>query len=255
MLYDQTILFRVYDGVLKSKSIPENSTTSIGRFYGQPTSCSDLSQLGYTLNGFYVVKSNNESTNSSEIKLDNVFCAFKQPESAFNSSLVENRIIPRRETKPSSGKLLYFHGTMKIDSGFHPSQMSPITFDGVNVNVVNAFDAATGIFTAPRSGLYLFIFRGRVISRNLREFVINGINQMGWIYYAKNYFVIGRVSITLEWNINTFADVEFDKLINLNREDKISVGSQIIQPNETLDFPRFSAYSTSFKVYFIEEEI
>jgi len=125
----------------------------------------------------------------------------------------------------------------------------------VNVNLENAFDAATGIFTAPRSGLYLFIFRGRVISRNLREFVINGINQMGWIYYAKNYFVIGRVSITLEWNINTFADVEFDKLINLNREDKISVGSQIIQPNETLDFPRFSAYSTSFKVYFIEEEI
>jgi len=85
------------------------------RRYGQPTNCSDLSILGYTLNGFYLVKSNESSTEQSniDIKLETVFCAFKQPDGTFNPTLVEKRIISRRETnKPSNDKILiYFHGT------------------------------------------------------------------------------------------------------------------------------------------------
>ena len=33
-----------------------------------------------------------------------------------------------------------------------------ITFDGTNVNTGNAFDPETGIFRAPRSGIYSFTF-------------------------------------------------------------------------------------------------
>ena len=35
---------------------------------------------------------------------------------------------------------------------------SYVTFDGTNVNSGNGFDPATGIFRAPKSGIYLFSF-------------------------------------------------------------------------------------------------
>jgi hypothetical protein len=35
---------------------------------------------------------------------------------------------------------------------------SYVTFDGTNVNAGNGFDASTGVFKAPRSGLYNFAF-------------------------------------------------------------------------------------------------
>lgn len=54
------------------------------RFYGPPTNCSDLSQLGYTLNGFYMVKSEADLLGTTGLQLETVFCTFKQPESPFN---------------------------------------------------------------------------------------------------------------------------------------------------------------------------
>jgi len=58
-------------------------------FYGPPTNCSDLSRLGYTLNGYYLVKSDagNEVRN-----LKGIYCAFKQPEGSMDSSRIENPI-------------------------------------------------------------------------------------------------------------------------------------------------------------------
>ena len=51
-------------------------------FYSPPTNCSELQQLGYTLNGYYLVKgqaSNSLSTNIIENnKIGVVYCQFKQ---------------------------------------------------------------------------------------------------------------------------------------------------------------------------------
>lgn len=46
------------------------------RFYGPPANCSDLKKLGYTLNGYYLVKG---SDVSSKGKIKVIFCRFKQP--------------------------------------------------------------------------------------------------------------------------------------------------------------------------------
>jgi len=55
------------------------------RFYGPPTSCEELGKLGYTLNGFYLIKGIDES-NSTRIKT--VYCQFKQPPAPKNGIIV-----------------------------------------------------------------------------------------------------------------------------------------------------------------------
>jgi len=64
----------------------------IRRFYGPPTNCSELSQLGYTLNGFYLVKAPENNNNSNiikaddKIKVDIISCTFKHPGGIFQTS-------------------------------------------------------------------------------------------------------------------------------------------------------------------------
>ena len=109
---------------------------------------------------FLPVKSNESSTEQSnvDIKLETVFCAFKQPDGTFNPILVEKRIISRRETnKPSNDKILYFHGTGERDLDLTGFKMLTITFQKINVNLGSAFDVTiTGAFTVRKSGVYLF---------------------------------------------------------------------------------------------------
>jgi len=160
------------DGKRKGIIIPSNQ-----QFYGPPTGCSDLSLLGFTLNGFYQVKSN-ESTYSNitnnDIKLETVFCAFKQPEGTYNPSLVEKRIVSLCETKKPNSKLI-FHATRKTDLNSNGGEMY-VTFDKVLVNSYDAFDVKIGMFTIPISGVYLLTFRGLVIfprENSRREFWVS----------------------------------------------------------------------------------
>ncbi len=46
-------------------------------FYGPPANCSDLAQLGYTLNGYYLV--NTDGVQNPK-QIEAVYCAFQQPE-------------------------------------------------------------------------------------------------------------------------------------------------------------------------------
>ncbi len=51
----------------------------------------------------------------------------------------------------------YFY--VQRSSNFHP-QNTPVTFDIVRINVGEAMNAGSGIFTAPRTGKYFFSFSG-----------------------------------------------------------------------------------------------
>jgi len=216
------------------------------RRYEQPTNCSDLSLLGFTLNGFYLVKSNESSTSKSkrtnnDIKLETVFCAFKQPEGKFNPALVEKRIISRRETKPSSGKVLYFHATRKRDLKFNGFKPFGVTFDKVNVNLENAFDATKGTFTLPKSGVYLFVFRG------LATFSQEKVGRQVVVYFNSNTRNLATHTI---WdNNNKMINTELDKLYKGNRGDTISVEAYFNELGA-----KFSAgNSTSFAGFLLEE--
>ena len=60
-----------------NKKQTEEGSSSIKRFYGPPTSCSELGDIGHTLNGYYLVKSELASHTS---KIQTIYCRFNQPQ-------------------------------------------------------------------------------------------------------------------------------------------------------------------------------
>jgi len=55
-------------------------------FYGPPTNCIELGKLGYTLNGYYLVK---ESNNGGQIEV--ILCRFQLPSLKNNESKKKNK--------------------------------------------------------------------------------------------------------------------------------------------------------------------
>jgi len=231
----------------------------IRRRYEQPTNCSDLSILGYTLNGFYTVKSNDSSTKSNstnnDTKLETVYCAFKQPEGTFNPALVEKRIISRREAIKSGIKRI-FHATRKTN--WIPNLgLSFISFENVlwysgdapHANMELSTET-TDMFIAPQSGVYLFIFRGNVTFLNENE------NREFSIVFVTNYVDLGPGKMKKGKVIGThtvhrqekFASIEFDRMTKVNRGDKIQLRALFTEIGA-----KFSGSSMSFTLFLLNE--
>ena len=155
------------------------------RFYGPPTNCSDLSKLGYTLNGFYQVKSNfsavNDSSNDDDVDTSNVetiYCAFKQPDGTFNSSNIETRsskfiVSPINNSRNRSGGGAHFH-FMSHRGYFYPFPKNYTQTDFLEVKIPEKvlnlleegyFNESNSTFTAPKIGVYQFFFIGSMRCR------------------------------------------------------------------------------------------
>lgn len=92
----------------EKSTILKQHQNNIITFYGPPTNCSDLSRLGYTLNGYYLVKSDDAISSKEVTNLKGIYCAFKQLEGSFSSSTIEKQIgflklIDGNESEPSEG--------------------------------------------------------------------------------------------------------------------------------------------------------
>ena len=64
------------------------NSTNHGKFYRPPKSCHDLNRLGYTLNGFYLVK-DKVADDSNMKSIDIVDCAYRTRLSVENKGIIE----------------------------------------------------------------------------------------------------------------------------------------------------------------------
>lgn len=166
-------------------------TKPVRKFYGPPTNCSDLQQLGYTLNGFYLVNKTEANFFDGDgigHQIETVFCAFKQ-EGPFDSSAVENpvgilKIHGSNESElrekaanivsmknvalnnnNSFGRLL-FH--LQINNNLTTNIIQrpgePVKFDNIIINSEKTYDLDKLAFFAPVTGTYKFLFEGKVLT-------------------------------------------------------------------------------------------
>ena len=80
--------------ILRGKKKNETDQENRNLFFGPPTNCSDLTRLGYTLNGYYMIgRSTNVGKSTHITTLYAVYCTFKQ-ERTFDSSRVAKLVMP-----------------------------------------------------------------------------------------------------------------------------------------------------------------
>ena len=65
----------LFSGEVRDKMEKEEAEDT--RFYGPASNCNELGRLGYTLNGYYLVKGKDESIRNS---IEAVLCRFKLPD-------------------------------------------------------------------------------------------------------------------------------------------------------------------------------
>lgn len=149
------------NSILYAEKNVSSNNNQIRRFYGPPTNCSQLAQLGYTLNGYYLVKSGNIP---DIFQVDAVYCSFKQPGGSFSLSGLEKRLGHYKlghDIGTANGGV-HFYAILR--SFNNTAAGAIIQFDQVTLNMGEAFDLDTGYFTAPRDGVYQFFFAGVIAS-------------------------------------------------------------------------------------------
>ncbi len=122
----------------------------------------------------------------------------------------------------------------------------PIEFENTQLNIGNAMDVESGIFTAPRSGIYFFAFTGQVGASDRVDIAI---------IILKNGVEVGRTSIT-ETNTITFDEW---RLVTLQTTQNLKLGDEVylmivyISPGTYLNSQ--GSVLTFFTGFLLEEEI
>ncbi|XP_057373185.1 uncharacterized protein LOC130694057 isoform X2 [Daphnia carinata] len=126
----------------ETKTEAETEMKTEAETEAMPRSCEDLRQMGHTLNGIYSVRGDKQ--------IETVFCQFdkRYVERGYQTWIgyVDVKSLPT-----------YFN--VNRFNSFNSTGVA-IPFDVESVNVGNAMNLKTGIFTAPRDGTYFFSFNG-----------------------------------------------------------------------------------------------
>ncbi|XP_046458291.1 uncharacterized protein LOC124205042 [Daphnia pulex] len=182
---------------------------------GMPKSCEDLWRIGHSLNGVYSVV--------GSAMMESVYCDFtKLPEDPGFQKWIGYADVKSVPT--------YFY--VQRSERFSKVNVS-IPFNMALVNIGNAINLTTGIFTAPRAGSYFFAFSG------LAEFPkFSGLLYIGVDLYL-NGQLTGRTFIE---DVNTvagqYSPLSFQTTLKLKQGDEIWLQIDTVSPLIEPQIPR-----------------
>jgi hypothetical protein len=139
------------------------------------------------------------------------------------------------------------HFYVTRNSNFNKTQ-TPIPFDLARVNEGNAMDLASGIFTAPRPGIYFFSFTGLALLHS---------SSSAWLasYLYLNGNPIGRSTVE-ERNgpVSRFSPLTVQSTLNLKTGDQLWVQIRYYSGSSSFLYDN-SDHFTHFTGFMLEEEI
>ncbi|XP_046443531.1 uncharacterized protein LOC124193652 isoform X3 [Daphnia pulex] len=151
-----------------------------------PTSCADLQRTGHKLSGFFSVK--------GAKKMEMIYCNF------FANQNDKQKWIGYADVKSAP-----VHFYVQRNYTFY-NESTPIPFDLAMVNEGNAMDLTSGIFTAPRPGIYFFSFAGTarlLSSASLNSFLSLNSNPIGASFVSQNNDPVDQYNpVTLQSTLN-----------------------------------------------------
>ncbi|XP_046638029.1 uncharacterized protein LOC124316246 isoform X2 [Daphnia pulicaria] len=201
--------------------------TGLVTLTGLPKSCKDLWLIGHTLNGFYSVM--------GSAKMESVYCDFtKLPDDPDFQKWIGYADV----------KSAPVHFFVARNSSFNTTG-TPIPFELEVANEGNAMDLASGIFTAPRPGIYFFSFTG-----------LGNLQSSSWASFSSYLYLNGHIigsSYVQEAKgpVDQLNPLTLQSTLNLKIDDQVFV---MIFGHSSYLFDD-SRHFTQFTGFMLEEEI
>ncbi|XP_046458918.1 uncharacterized protein LOC124205520 isoform X2 [Daphnia pulex] len=215
----------VADLATKLNFVTNARTSEIVDIGKMPTSCADLERMGQKVNGFFSVKGSK--------KMEMIYCNF------FANQNDKQKFIGYADVKSAP-----VHFYVQRNSPFKTENI-PIPFDLAVLNEGNAMNLTSGIFTAPRPGIYFFSFAGTA-----RLYSSSSVN-----FYSRLYLNGHRIgaSNVQENNapVDQYSPFTLQSTLNLKKGDRVWV--QIRGSFSSLYDD--SDHLTHFTGFMLEEEI
>ncbi|XP_046456425.1 repetitive organellar protein-like isoform X2 [Daphnia pulex] len=203
-----------------------------------PNSCADLQRMGHKLSGFFSVKGSK--------KMEMIYCNFNADQND------TQKWIGYADVKSAP-----VHFYVQRNSECY-NQYTPITFNLARVNEGNAMNLASGIFTAPRPGIYFFSFTGvarlKFKSSSL-IFSASSHSRLSSRLYLNGNLIAS--SFVQEYNSATdqFSPLTLQSTLSMKKGDRVWVAISYSGSYSNFYLHDDGEHNTHFTGFMLEEEI
>jgi len=187
-------------GVKASYTLGRFECTGQAAISSKPTNCRDLFKMGHTLSGFYDVK-------SSSTQIASTYCDFSKAttESGYETryGFVDVKSAP-----------VHFFVVRTTDW----STVGTMPFDKEYLNLGGGMNLASGVFTAPKAGIYTFSFIA------LSSATGSGYSGYGGVYIQRNGANVA-MGYSRIWGATsgTVSTTSIEATLKLNKGDSITI--------------------------------